>query len=57
MRFVILRFFAEVLRQMAQDLRSICGPSLKGGDATGTAPSVAAFHTYNDVFIEESALL
>ena len=57
MRLVVLGFFAEVFGEVPENRRSVRGPALKSGDATGTAPTGAALHTDNDVFVEESAFL
>src|SRR5688572_32083989 len=57
MRFIVLLFFAEVLREMSEDGSRVGGAAFECRDAAGAAPAIATLHAHNDVLIKESAFL
>src|SRR5437667_84366 len=55
MGLVVLLFFSEILREVAEDRCGIRRPAFKGRDATRPAPAIATFYTDDDVLVEKSA--
>src|SRR5262245_44251917 len=53
---VILLFFSEVFREMAENGRGITRSAFEGGNTARPSPTVATLHANDDVFIKEAAV-